>query len=203
MIDDTPVPPPDAAKYVGGVWEKELPAAAVSTPTAGTVEFRSEFLRCRYGASPHADMTTYRWVGRSCLGLCLVAQSVCPSHLKSIARSLPLQTPAEKTLKQLYGWPYGSSKSIVPTVSFRVDRRRCFVPELPALLAAPVRLRPPSRDDSYVQQEKLVRTAAGRPKVDGYAMPVRSILQQQQHCRSIAPACGLCMAVYCLRWCML
>ena len=85
-----------------------------------------------------------------------------------------MQAPAEKTLKRLFGWNYGSSKSIVPTVRFRVDRRRCFVPELPALLAAPVRLRPPSRDDSDVHQGKLVRTGAGRLKVDGYSVPVRS-----------------------------
>ena len=50
VLDDTPVPPPDAAKFVGEVWEKTLSAA--SPPTAGTVQFTSEL---KGGASPHSD----------------------------------------------------------------------------------------------------------------------------------------------------
>lgn len=67
----------------------------------------------------------------------------------------------------MYGWKHGSNKEFCPTFVFRV----ALSPGMALTRLAPVRLRPPSRDEAYVASKR--QFGGVRPRVDGYMIPVR------------------------------
>lgn len=69
-------------------------------------------------------------------------------------------------MRSLFAWQHGSSKQHLPTVIFKLALTSGELVQLP-----PVSLNPPSRDDSVRLERK--EQGLGKPKVDGYPVPVR------------------------------